>query len=60
MPIGQQFVPGLGNVAQQANHSRGNGVFEFSPQQSRLNVETRTPTAWGEVADVLRVRLGGL
>ena len=42
------FVPGLGNVAQQANHSRGNGFFEFSPQQSRLNVETRTPTAWGE------------
>jgi hypothetical protein len=48
VPIGQQFVPGLGNVAQAANHSRGNGVFMFSPQQSRLNVETRTPTAWGE------------
>ncbi len=48
VPVGQQFVPGLGNVAQQANHSRGNGFFEFSPQQSRLNVETRTPTAWGE------------
>jgi len=48
VPVGQQFVPGLGNVPQQANHSRGNGVFEFSPQQSRLNVETRTPTAWGE------------
>jgi hypothetical protein len=29
-------------------HSRGNGVFAFSPQQSRFNVETRTPTAWGE------------
>jgi hypothetical protein len=48
VPIGQQFVPGLGVVPQQANHSRGNGFFEFSPQQSRLNVETRTPTAWGE------------
>ena len=48
VPVGQQFVPGLGSVAQQANHSRGNGFFEFSPQQSRLNVETRTPTAWGE------------
>jgi hypothetical protein len=48
VPIGQQFVPGLGNVAQQTNHSRGNGVFLFSPQQTRLNVETRTPTAWGE------------
>jgi Porin subfamily len=48
LPIGQQFVPGLGNVAQQTNHSRGNGVLMFSPEQSRLNIETRTPTAWGE------------
>ena len=48
VPVGQMFVPGIGNVPQQANHSRGNGFFEFSPQQSRLNVETRTPTAWGE------------
>jgi hypothetical protein len=48
LPIGQMFVPGLGNVAQQANHSRGNGVFEWSPQQTRWNIETRTPTAWGE------------
>jgi hypothetical protein len=48
LPIGQQFVPGLGVVAQSANHSRGNGVFEWSPQQSRINIETRTPTAWGE------------
>ncbi len=48
VPVGQQFVPGIGNVPQQANHSRGNGFFEFSPQQSRVNIETRTPTAWGE------------
>jgi hypothetical protein len=48
VPIGPQIVPGLGLVPQQANHSRGNSFFEFSPQQSRLNVETRTPTAWGE------------
>jgi hypothetical protein len=48
VPVGQQFVPGLGNVAQQINHSRGNGKFEFSPQQTRWNIETRTPTAWGE------------
>jgi hypothetical protein len=26
----------------QANHSRGNGVFMFSPQQSRFDIETRT------------------
>jgi hypothetical protein len=48
LPLGQMFVPGLGVVAQSANHSRGNGVFEFSPQQSRINIETRTPTPWGE------------
>jgi len=48
LPIGQMFVPGIGNVAQQANHSRGNAVFEWSPQQTRWNIETRTPTAWGE------------
>jgi len=41
-------VPGLALQAQSANHSRGNGVFMWSPEQSRINVETRTPTAWGE------------
>ena len=48
VPIGPQFVPGLGLVPQSANHSRGNGVFMFSPQQSRINISTRTPTEWGE------------
>jgi hypothetical protein len=52
IPVGQVFIPGggpgSGAVAQSAQHSRGNGVFTMSPQQSRLNVETRTPTAWGE------------
>jgi hypothetical protein len=48
IPLGQVNIPGLGPTAQSANHSRGNGVFTMSPQQSRLNVETRTPTAWGE------------
>src|SRR5215472_4649752 len=48
LPIGQQIVPGLGSVAPQTNHSRGNGIFMFSPEQTRINVETRTPTAWGE------------
>src|SRR5215467_3971153 len=48
IPLGQVFIPGAGSVAQSANHSRGNGVFMFSPQQSRINIETRTPTAWGE------------
>jgi hypothetical protein len=48
VPVGQVFIPGVGSVAQSANHSRGNGVFMFSPQQSRIDIETRTPTAWGE------------
>jgi hypothetical protein len=48
IPVGQVSIPGIGPVAQSANHSRGNGVFEWSPQQSRIDIETRTPTAWGE------------
>ena len=55
VPVGQMFVPGAPNVGfgpgvvpQQTNHSRGNGKFEMSPEQSRLDIETRTPTAWGE------------
>jgi hypothetical protein len=59
VPIGQQFVPGLGPVAQQTNHSRGNGVFYFSPQQTRLNVETRTPTEWGEARTFLEFDFAG-
>jgi hypothetical protein len=59
LPIGQQFVPGLGPVAQQANHSRGNGVFTWSPQQTRLNVETRTPTAWGEARTFIEFDFAG-
>ena len=51
IPVGEAFIPGAANrgiVAQSLNHSRGNGVFMFSPQQSRIDIETRTPTAWGE------------
>src|ERR1700746_3687109 len=40
IPVGQVFIPGLGSVAQSANHSRGNGVFTTSPEQSRINIET--------------------
>ncbi len=63
IPVGEAFIPGAGKtgiVAQAANASKGNGVFTFSPQQTRFNVETRTPTAWGEFAHVLRIRLVGL
>src|SRR5215472_1858536 len=59
IPVGQVFVPGLGNVVQQTNHSRGNGMFMLSPEQSRLNVETRTPTAWGESRTFFEFDFGG-
>ncbi len=51
LPITGGFVPGVGftnpNAANVAP-SRNNGVLEFSPQQSRLDIETRTPTSFGE------------
>ncbi len=56
VPVGEAFIPGAPNggiVPQSANHSRGNGVFYFSPQQSRIDIETRTPTAWGELRTFL-------
>ncbi|HTV46248.1 MAG TPA: DcaP family trimeric outer membrane transporter [Stellaceae bacterium] len=48
IPVGEALVPGAGVIPQSPAASKGNGVFEFSPQQSRINIETRTPTAWGE------------
>jgi hypothetical protein len=53
LPLGGGFVPGApggGFVAPALNRAppRNNGVLEFSPQQSRLDIETRTPTSWGE------------
>ena len=51
LPLAGGFVPGLGFVNPNAvarAPTRNNGVLEFSPQQSRLDVETRTPTSWGE------------
>jgi hypothetical protein len=38
---GNLFVAGTASA-------RGNGNFSQSPRETRLNVETRTPTAWGE------------
>jgi hypothetical protein len=56
IPVGQVAVPGAPAVpgftqpgfAQGANHARGNGVFTWSPEESRIDIESRTPTAWGE------------
>jgi hypothetical protein len=52
LDVAGQVVPGYGSkgfvVPVQVNHSRGNGIFFESAQYSRLNVETRTPTSWGD------------
>ncbi len=56
IPLASGFVPGLGFVNPSATArapSRNNGVLEFSPQQSRIDIETRTPTAWGEARTFL-------
>jgi Porin subfamily/DcaP outer membrane protein len=59
IPLGQVFIPGIGPVAQGANHSRGNGVFQSGPDQSRIDIETRTPTAWGESRTFFSWDFGG-
>src|SRR5579871_3487759 len=50
LPLTGGFVPGIGFMpsALNAHPSRNNGIWEFSVQQSRLDIETRTPTSWGE------------
>ncbi len=40
---GVTFTPANNGFA----HSRGNGVVQFTGRESRMFVETRTPTAWG-------------
>ena len=59
MPLGPQFVPGLGLVPAPPQHSRGNGVFNMSPEQSRLNFQTRTPTEWGEARTFIELDFAG-
>jgi hypothetical protein len=46
-------------VPVQINHSRGNGIFLESPRESRFNVETRTPTAWGETRTFIEFDFAG-
>jgi Porin subfamily/DcaP outer membrane protein len=69
IPLSGGVVPGApgstkgfgGFVAPSANlaPTRNNGVLEFSPQQTRFNIETRTPTSWGEVRTFLEMDLAG-
>jgi hypothetical protein len=56
---GPIIVPGLPPQPQSVNHSRGNGIFTFSPQQTRINVQTRTPTAWGEARTFIEFDFAG-
>ncbi len=50
-------VPGLSgvplNFPGNTSKSRTNGIFDFSVYASRLHVETRTPTAYGQAQTVL-------
>jgi hypothetical protein len=61
--VGLKTVPGYptaGNlVPTQIGTSRGNGVFLQSPRESRLNVETRTPTAYGEARTFIELDFAG-
>src|SRR5690242_12164915 len=56
---GPIVVPGLANQPATLNHSRGNGVLTMSVAQTRFNVETRTPTAWGESRTLLEWDFSG-
>ena len=52
--------PTPGNlVPVQVQNSRGNSVFLQSPRETRLNVETRTPTAWGESRTFIELDMAG-
>jgi len=60
LDIHGQMVPGIATpLAANLKHSTGNGVFEWSPQQSKLTVETRTPTGYGEARTVFEFDFAG-
>jgi Porin subfamily len=58
-----QAVPGFPTahnlVPVQTALSRGNSVFSQSPRESRVNVETRTPTEWGETRTFIEFDFAG-
>jgi hypothetical protein len=58
LDIHGQSVPGLGTAAVDFAHSRSHFI-QFSPRESRLHIETRTPTAWGEAATVMEFDFNG-
>jgi DcaP outer membrane protein len=63
LDIHGQTVPGFPTsdnlVPVNTAHSRGH-VFSMSPRESRVNVETRTPTAWGEARTLVEFDFAGV
>jgi hypothetical protein len=53
LPVSRNLVP------VQTAYSRGNAIFAQSPRETRLNVETRTPTAWGESRTFIELDFAG-
>ncbi len=50
-------APAFGTQAY--NRARSTSIFQQSPQQSKVNFETRTPTAWGEARTFLEFDFAG-
>src|SRR5579872_1287041 len=50
--------PGFSATAGAAR-SRSTDIFQQSPRESKLNVETRTPTAWGEARTLIEFDFAG-
>jgi hypothetical protein len=42
-----------------AGESRGNGIFQQSPKESKIGFETRTPTPFGEARTVVEIDFAG-
>ena len=60
LDIHGQKVPGLGTVPVDFTHSRSH-FFQFSPRESRIRIETRSPTQWGEAGTAFEFdALGGV
>ena len=58
LDIHGQKVPGLAAVPVDFAHSRSHFLL-YSPRESRLHIETRTPTDWGEAGTVFEFDFNG-
>ena len=63
LSVHRQTIPGFptsGNVVPvDVQSSRGNGVFSMSPRETRFNVETRTPTPYGQARTFIEFDFAG-